>query len=191
MRPPGDGVGPDRKIETRALACGRPGPPHGGPAGPHDAADADVECGGRRAVAELGPVACEHAGQDATVHVRRGSQAGEQRCHHERADVAVQWREVPGQHPLGDRDPGIGQPPDGGDGAVIGGLVPRRRHECLLVLLHHLDAEGRGDPSGRVEVELFVPAGHRRGRASGPAGRRRRSAAGRAAGRRPGPGPAC
>ncbi len=57
------------------------------------------------------------------------------------------------------RETDTGQADQPGRRAQVGGLIPGRRHQGLLLPLDHQRAQRGGDPGGRIGVQLFVPAG--------------------------------
>ena len=86
-------------------------------------------------------------------------QPGPQRREHEQArPPAAAGRRAAGagcRRPRGRARPGRPARPRG---VQVRRLVPRRRHQRLLLPLHHQRAEGGRDPCRRVGVELLVPA---------------------------------
>ena len=62
----------------------------------------------------------------------------------------------------GDRD--VGSPLEPADLEPVAELLPGRRHELLLALHHHADAEPGGGPHRRVEVQVAQPCGRQRRR---------------------------
>ena len=119
---------------------------------PDDAADGRTERLHRHAVASERQRQLRRADDRIELH------AGEQWCDHEHAHLGRQRAEVAGLQSLGHGDAGVRQPAERDDGAQVGSLVPRRCHQCLLIALHDLHAEGSGHAGGRIGVELLVPA---------------------------------
>ncbi len=148
----GDGTDARRHIEARRLGHGPARVTHCGATRPDDAADGRAERLHRYAVATERQRQLRRADDRIELH------AGEQWCDHEHAHIGRQRAEVAGLQSLGHGDAGVGQAAERDDGAQVGSLVPRRRHERLLIALHDLHAEGGGHAGGRIGVELLVPA---------------------------------